>query len=99
LKVAQREKAQRGRSKQQRRAAKLHEWPRRHHHAGFCDRVQEDQRQQKGAEVARPHDLQRIHVAEQILSGGVEARKCRHRSAHQGNAGQPQAALVRGIDQ
>src|SRR4029434_9177439 len=68
LEVAQREKRQCGGSKQKRRATTLEEWSCRGHHLRPGNWIEKDERQQKGAEVARPDNLQRIHVTEQIFS-------------------------------
>src|SRR4029079_2175592 len=99
MEIAHLEDIHRSLCEQQRRAANLEERPRRHHHFWSGDRIEKYKRQQERTEITGPHDLQWIHITEQIFPGGVEAGKSSHRSTHQSDAGEALAALVRQVAQ
>jgi hypothetical protein len=72
----------------------LQKRPRCRHHFRPGDGIEKNKRQQKGAEVTGPDNLQGIHVPQQIFSGGIETGESRNRPAHQCDAGQALMSLL-----
>ena len=95
LEEAQRGKIAQRRSEQQHRASDLQHRPRGPHQPRRRPWIRHDEREQESAGVARPHDLQRVHVEVEIFRRGVEHGKARHRRAHQRDAGEARSALLR----
>ena len=97
LHVAQRQEVERGGGDQQQRARDLQPQLGGAQQAGRGQRIGDEKRQQEGAGVARPHDLQAVHVGIEVFRRGVEAGEQRHRAAHQRDADQTLAALLGGV--
>ena len=76
-------------AKQHCRPHELQHRPRGSHQPRSRDRVENEQGQQEGAGIARPHHLQRIHVAVEIFRDGIEAGEAYDGAAHQPDASQP----------
>src|SRR5262249_25237583 len=95
LEPSQREDVEDGRDQQQGRAPDLQQRSPRRHDARAGDWVRHHEREQEGAGVARPHHLERVHVAVEIFGRGVETGEARDGARHQRDAGKPLALLVR----
>ena len=90
--IAQRKEVEHGRAEQQRRPADLQDRPSGAQEAGPAQWIRDDEGEQEGKGVSRPHDLHHRDLASEIFRRGIEAGESGDRPADQRNADQARAA-------